>query len=222
MKVDARQQPKPSTGEPTVQSSNPHQLSAAARLRFTVFMGILTSLLVGGTVFSMWLTMQPALPRFSVSSASISAFNLSSSHHLSGNWDLVFSVRNPSRCLTAKYRTVHVSIFYGSSTTILANTTLPPFSLRYSMETSISARLAAFSNYINDDTAVAALGLEKDGVRGSIEFGVTLFSRVRFWAGGLLPTRPYHIRVWCPNVPFGFSSPPPQGDGSLRECEVHM
>lgn len=161
--------------------------------------------------------MCPGLPQFSVSSASISAFNLSSTHHLSGNWDLVFSVRNPNGHLTAKYRTVHVSIFYGSST-ILANTTLSPFSQGSSMETSISARLAAFSNYINDDTA--ALGLEKDCVRGSIEFGVRLFSRVRFWEG-YIPTLPYHIRVWCPHVPFGFSSPP-QGDGSLRECEVHM
>ncbi|XXG60851.1 hypothetical protein AAC387_Pa04g2661 [Persea americana] len=154
-----------------------------------------------GLVISFYLS----VPKFSVSSAFVSAFNLSSTHHLAADLDIEFSVLNPSKRWTAKYGTLDVLIMDGSTSTLLANTTLSPFSQISRTEASITVLLSVPSN---DDAA-------RDG---TIILGVTLLSWVRFELQGVT-TRSYHMRVSCPYIPVGFSSPQA---GVPWECEVNL
>lgn len=139
-----------------------------------------------------------SFPKFSVSSASVYPFNLSSTHHLTADLDIVFSVFNPSDEWTAKYGTLDVLIRDGSTCTDLANTTLSLFSQVHLNKTSITAHLSILSTYIDDAAA-------SDGI---IKLGVTLLSWVRFQFLGVT-TRSHRMMVSCPyvHVPVGFSSP---------------
>lgn len=149
-----------------------------------------------------------SVPAFSVSSASLSPFNLSSTHHLTADLDIVFSVFNPSDEWTAKYGTLDVLIMDGSTSTVLANTTLSPFSQVHLNKTSITAHLSILSTYIDDAAA-------SDGI---IKLGVRLLSWVKFEFLGV-KTRNYRMRVSCPYIRVGFSSP--QAEVPL-ECEVNL
>ncbi|XXG59658.1 hypothetical protein AAC387_Pa04g1705 [Persea americana] len=185
---------------------------SAARYYRVLFTMLVTASLLAAVGFSfiLCLALHPFLPKFSISSASVSPFNLSSTH-LTAKWDIVFSVRNPN-ILAAGYGSVNASIIYGS--TILANTFLFPFSEGKPKETSVTATL---SNYVNEDTAG---GLAADRAGGSIEFQVRLSSL--FLTGTSFCCRvSRHMEVWCGHVPIGFSN---QGAGSLsgapRGCDV--
>lgn len=239
---DAHQQHKPATGYPAAQPSYPHGPMATAYpypapppgpyypeqppfnprratfLRRLIAAAIAALIIIGAISFIIWLVLRPRLPKFSVSSASVTRFNLSSTQ-LTANWEIVFAVSNPNKKMTVEYDTFRASVIYGN--TGLAENTLSPFSQGKRNQTSFTARLAASSSYVEDSDARA---LSADRARGSIEFRVKLYSWVRFRTGAWR-TRSHLMRVLCRHVPIGFSSPQVAGgslSGAPRECDVDM
>lgn len=156
-------------------------------------------------------------PGFSISSASVSRFNLSSTN-LTADWDIVFSIRNPNKYHNIEYGTYHANVYYGSA--LLAKTTLSPFSQGKDKEIPVTISVAALSSHVKED---AALRLADDHAHGSIEFRVRLlFPGVSFLSRRRASDGPLLIKVWCVHVPVDFSSP--QGGGLLsgapRKCKV--
>ncbi|XXG65108.1 hypothetical protein AAC387_Pa05g2896 [Persea americana] len=156
-------------------------------------------------------------PSFSISSISVSRFNLSSTN-LTADWDIVFSVRNPNKHHNVEYGTFDANVYYGSA--LLAKTTLSPFSQGKHEEIPVTISVAALSSYVNED---AALRLAADHARGSIEFRVRLlFSAVSIRSHSRGDSGPLLIKVWCVHVPVDFSSPQGSGllSGAPRKCKV--
>lgn len=156
---------------------------------------------------------KPRLPQFSVSSASVSSFNLSSSN-LTAVWDVVFSIRNPNKKTSLRYLNADASIVYRSS--ILSGAALLPFSQGENNETSLTSRLAAIQSYVADASYLAA-----DCSHGLVEVEVRLFSWLRFRHAGFYPNDRL-IRVRCSHVQVSFSSPqgPASPFGGPRNCTV--
>lgn len=242
--ADAHQQYKPATGYPAAQPSYPNGPTATAYpypqpapapapyypnpyppfnprrstfLRRAIAAAIAVLIIIGAVSFILWLVLRPRLPQFSVTSVSVTSFNLSSSS-LTANWDVVLSVRNPNKKMTVEYGSAEAAVTYDSKT--LASTTLSPFSQGKRNQTTVSARLAAAGSYVGEGTASQ---LTADRARGSVVFRVKLFAWVRFRSGAWR-TRSHFMRVWCRHVPVALSSAQSQGSlsGAPRECEVDL
>eukprot|EP00262_Sarcandra_glabra_P012713 TRINITY_DN3333_c0_g1_i1.p1 TRINITY_DN3333_c0_g1~~TRINITY_DN3333_c0_g1_i1.p1 ORF type:complete len:248 (+),score=-9.61 TRINITY_DN3333_c0_g1_i1:137-880(+) len=185
-------------------------------LRRLIFAAIVVFLLIGTVTFILWLVLRPHVPEFSIKSASVSSFNLSSSE-LAANWNIEISAVNPNKKLGISYDNVDASVLYGSDA--LARTMLPPFYQGKMNATTVTARLAVVSSYVQDEQARR---LVSERNTGSVGFNVRLRSWVRFRSGAWR-TRRHPMTVYCKNVKIGIST---AGNGTLvgitKGCQVDM
>ncbi|KAL5976495.1 hypothetical protein ACLOJK_020828 [Asimina triloba] len=196
----------------------PYDPRRAVLLRRLVAVVIAVLIIIGAITFIVWLVLRPHLPRFSVVAATLSNFNLSSSH-LTADWNISISARNPNSKMGVYYDRVEASIFYGRE--MLSSTSLDPFYQGKHNVTTIDAEFASVSEYVDGDVS---RGLTDDQSRhGFVKFHVRLIARVRFRAGAWR-TRQHIMRVFCDDVSLGFSS----GNGTStllgrsKDCEVDL
>ncbi|XXG43566.1 hypothetical protein AAC387_Pa01g3565 [Persea americana] len=130
------------------------------------------------------------VPNSSVSPASVSRFNLSSTHQLTADWDIVFSVPMTRDDKCVYYDTCDATVYYGS--TLLAKTTLSPFSHCDDNEMHVTVHLAAFPSDVKDKDEQS---LADDRALGSIEFRVRLLFSSVIWTHGCSSTHPQRLKV---------------------------
>ena len=193
----------------------------AFSLKRAVLAAIVSVIFIGlviGLIYVIFTLSRPDLgPGFSVSSASVSRFNLSSTHQLTADWDIVFSIPKSGDDQCVYYDTCDATVYYGS--TLLAKTTLSPFSQCDENEMQVTVHLAALSSDVKDKDAP---GLAANRALGSIEFRVRLLFSSVIWIDGWSRSRPQRLKVWCRHVPVEFSSPNTTGSlsGAPKECNV--
>ncbi|XP_008799698.2 NDR1/HIN1-like protein 10 [Phoenix dactylifera] len=191
-------------------------------LRRLLAVAIAFFLLIGLVILILWLVLRPRLPVFAVSSASVSAFNLSAPQQLlSSDFDLALSVSNPNHKMGIYYDRLVAAVLYGSDT--IAETNLPPFYQGKGNATTIRARLVAAAEYVDADVAK---GITADRGRGdgTVNFYVRVLALVRFRARAWR-TRWHVMRVYCDHVPVGFKNGTATV-GSLvappKQCQVNL
>ncbi|XP_008784106.2 NDR1/HIN1-like protein 10 [Phoenix dactylifera] len=179
-------------------------------------------LLMGLATLILWLVLRPRLPAFAVSSASVSAFNLSTSQQvLSSDFDLSLSVRNPNHKMGIYYDSVAAAVFYGSDA--ITETSLPPFYQGKGNATTVRARLVAAAAYVDADVA-KGISSDRGPGDGVVNFHVRVLAWVRFRAGAWR-TRRHVMRVYCDDVPIGFKNGTATVGslvGSPKQCEVDL
>ncbi|XP_043691529.1 NDR1/HIN1-like protein 10 [Telopea speciosissima] len=193
------------------------QRRRATFLRRLIIIAIALVVIIGCITFITWLVLRPRVPEFQLDSASVSSFNVSSSD-LTANWDLAFTVRNPNKKLIVFYDSFDGYVFYGRAQ--LAETSLPPFYQGKRNQTTVQAKFAAASTYVND---YVASSIAADRSQGAVSFNVRLVTWVRF-KSGLWRTRRHWMSVLCRNVRVSFSSNSRVGSlsGGSRECDVYL
>ncbi|XP_077240058.1 NDR1/HIN1-like protein 26 [Tasmannia lanceolata] len=188
-------------------------------LRRLITIAVSIFIIIIAITFIFWLILRPTLPDFSITSASVSPINTSSSSQLTANWDLTFSVRNPNKKMNIYYDQIDASVFYGSD--FISLTSLPPFYQSKENITTVRARLAADSAYIGDGVVSDIAG---ERSHGAVSFNFKVIAWVRFRSGAWR-TRKRILKVFCDDVKiayanataFGtlFATPP-------RQCEVDL
>ncbi|XP_077234428.1 NDR1/HIN1-like protein 10 [Tasmannia lanceolata] len=234
---------KPVTGYPAAQPTYPAaQPSATAypypaqapyyinyqtyppQQRNTFFRRLLISaialfIIIGGITFIIWLVLRPRLPDFSISSASVSPLNTSSSSQLTANWDLTFSVRNPNKKMNIYYDRIVASVVYGQD--VLSVTTLQPFYQAKRNLTTVRARMVVDSFYVGDKV-MRNIAAERS--LGAVNFNFRLVAWVRFRSGAWR-TRRHLMRVFCEDVKIAYSNATALGTlfgTGPRQCDVDL
>lgn len=197
-------------------SARPHAF--LRRRLFAIVVGVF--LVVGLATLILWLVLRPRLPAFALTSASVSAFNLSAPQQsLSSDFDLAFSVRNPNHKMGIYYDNVVAVVLYGFDH--ISDTSLPPFYQGKGNETTVRARLVAESDYV--DPSIAK-GLAADRGRGAVNFNIRVYSSVRFRAGAWR-TRWHMLRVYCDDVSIEFKNATATVGsmvGTPKQCDVNL
>ncbi|KDP29882.1 hypothetical protein JCGZ_19149 [Jatropha curcas] len=189
----------------------------ATLLRRIVAAVIVVTVIFFTILFICWLVIRPHRPEFHVTSFSVTNLNVStSSQRLSANWNARFQVYNPNKKMKISYDAIMSSVLY--KTEILAQTRIPPFKQDTKNQTTIDAAFAAVESYV-DGWVVNDINGEKS--HGAVEFNLRLVADVGFKVGGFRARRRL-LRVWCDNVPIGFSVNGGSGNltGGARECKV--
>ncbi|KAG9455040.1 hypothetical protein H6P81_007944 [Aristolochia fimbriata] len=190
-------------------------LRRATLLRRLVAGFIAACVIFGAVTLIIWLVLRPHVPDFSVTSVAVTPFNLSG-NQLTASWDLTFAVDNPNKKMNIYYDSLKASVFYDDE--LLAENALAPFYMETRNSTTLRARLAAVSGYV--DGAVAK-DMADDRGKGQLKFDVGVVAWVRFRAGDWW-TRRRILRVFCQGVPIAFSTPTAPGvlSGKPTECDV--
>ncbi|CAH9093699.1 unnamed protein product [Cuscuta epithymum] len=168
----------------------------------------------------LWVIFRPKVPEVRVDSLSVSDFNLSS-NFLSANWDLKFTVRNPTKRFSLYYDDIYASVYYGHSM-LLAWTSVAPFSQDSYSETPSKATFSAASTFV-DNWVVE--GINKSNP--NVEFDVLMLARVRFKAGSWR-ARGRYLRAYCRdlNVRLGNHTAHSLSSGNLvggpKQCQVRL
>ncbi|XP_043716635.1 NDR1/HIN1-like protein 10 [Telopea speciosissima] len=201
---------------PGPSSDNQRRRRCDTFLRSLTITIIVVIVIMGAISLIIWLIIRPRVPEFQLDSASVSYFNVSTSN-LTANWDLGFTIRNPNKKLSVYYDSFFVNMLYGRED--LAETSLPPFDQGTRNQTTLRAKFAAASTYVEDN---AAKSMAADRSLGAVNFNVKLVSWVRFKSGGWR-TKRHLMSVHC-RVRVSFSSNSRVGylsDGS-RGCDVYL
>ncbi|XP_072950687.1 NDR1/HIN1-like protein 10 [Typha angustifolia] len=193
-----------------------------AFLRRLLAFAVAFFLILGAATLLLWLILRPRLPQFSVSSASVSSFNLSSaSSLLSADFDLTLTARNPNKKLGVHYDSISARIFYRGDS--IAETYLPPFYQSKRNVSTVHARLVAMGEYVGAD-AVKGIESDRGNGNGVVRFQFRVFSWVVFNSGGWR-TRRHAMRVSCDDVSIGFNSSKAMAGsmtGAPKQCRVDM
>ncbi|RZR87609.1 hypothetical protein BHM03_00015060 [Ensete ventricosum] len=157
-------------------------------------------LIFGLVTLIIWLVLRPRLPQVTVSSATLSGFNLSTSQQLlSGDFDLNLTVHNPNSKMGIYYDHVAASVHYGSER--LSDTSLAPFYQAKGATTGLRSRLVAVGVYV-DSYVVNGINSDLGRGDGAVRFQVRVSAWVRFKPGAWR-TRWHIMRVYCDDVPIG-------------------
>ncbi|WOL15542.1 hypothetical protein Cni_G24323 [Canna indica] len=196
--------PQPHYYPPAYAAAPPPPRYNTTFLRRLLLVAVSFFILLGLIVLIIWLVLRPRLPEVSVSSFSISGFNLSASQpqspQLSGNFDLNLTVHNPNGKMGIYYDRVTAAVLYGSDT--LSETFLAPFYQWKGETTALPARLVAAGEYVDSDV-VKGINSERGRGDGAVSFHVRVLAWVRFRSGAWR-TRWHVLRIYCDNVPIGF------------------
>ncbi|KAM0947430.1 hypothetical protein DsansV1_C08g0086161 [Dioscorea sansibarensis] len=185
------------------------------------FLTIVVAAIVGTgvAIFITWLVLRPRLPIFSVSSASLSSFNLSSSQ-LSSDLSVSLSVRNPNHKMTIHYYDFRAQALYDFYT--ISDVALPPMDQRKGNVTEIQARLVAMGEFVGADVA-QRIDRERRTM-GTVGFQVRVLSLVRY-SSGVWWTRTNVLRVFCDDVRIKFANATENAgllDGTAKPCLVRL
>ncbi|KAJ0969660.1 hypothetical protein J5N97_022537 [Dioscorea zingiberensis] len=164
------------------------------------FLVIIVAIIVvtGAVLLISWIVLRPRLPIFSVASASLSSFNLSSSQ-LSSDLSISLSVRNPNHKMRIHYYDVQAELLYDFYT--ISGVALPPIDQGTRNVTEIKAMLVAVGEYVGVDVA-HSIDTERRST-GTVGFQVRVLAWVRFSSGAWW-TRRNVLRVFCDNVKIKF------------------
>ncbi|KAJ3703611.1 hypothetical protein LUZ61_007316 [Rhynchospora tenuis] len=210
--------PNPMSGSYAYPSRN------AMFLRRLVMISIAFLLAMGAVTFIIWLVLRPRLPVFSVSSASVSSFNIPTNTSVSLDLSLTFTVQNPNHKLGVQYSDVSTDISYRGE--LLADSNLSPFYQTKENSTQISAHLVVVGQYVSDDVT-KGIQSERGKDNGGVHFQVRFFSWVVFNSGAWR-TRRHVLRVYCDDVVVGISSSNSTSGnsgkllGSPKQCSVSV
>ncbi|XP_061338055.1 NDR1/HIN1-like protein 26 isoform X2 [Gastrolobium bilobum] len=129
-------------------------------------------------IFITSLVLEPELPAFRIDSASVTSLN-TTGPELTASFHITLVVTNPNRKLAISYDAVSASISYGEDG-VLDSTRLPPFLQKTRSETTLQVQFAVVNDFVGNSVAK---GISADRARGSVQFGVTLLSWIRFKSG---------------------------------------
>ncbi|URE38653.1 Late embryogenesis abundant protein [Musa troglodytarum] len=171
-----------------------------AFLRRLLSIAVALFLLFGLVTLIVWLVLRPRLPEFTVSSATVSGFNFSTSQQLlSADFDLNLTVHNPNSKMGIYYDHVTAVVLYDSDA--LVETSLAPFYQAKGAATALRARLVAVGMYV-DSNIVKGINSDRGRGDGAVHFQVRVSAWVRFKPGAW-KTRWHMMRVYCDDVPIG-------------------
>ncbi|XP_068658129.1 NDR1/HIN1-like protein 10 [Aristolochia californica] len=192
-----------------------HSLRRASLFRRLVAAFIAACVIFGAVTLIVWLVLRPRVPKFSVTAMSVTPFNLSRTQ-LTASWDVTLAVDNPNKKMNIYYDSLKASVFYDDE--LLAENALAPFFMEKRNSTTLTARLAAISGYVD---VSAAKDMTAERAEGQVKFDVGVIAGVRFRAGDWW-TRRRILRVFCEDVTIAFSSPTGPGVLSRKpaDCDV--
>ncbi|KAG6468665.1 hypothetical protein ZIOFF_073355 [Zingiber officinale] len=180
-------------------------------------------LVIFAITFILLFILRPRVPDFSVSSATVSSFNLSSPSDadpkMLSSFDIALSVSNPNKKNKFWYEALVVEVGYDGY--ILAATTLPPFDQENGNFTTLRATLVAAGDYVGTDVAT---GMSDDRASGDsmvfqvlVESGIWFKKRLWGTSGTTL------IRVYCGDIRIAFANKMARSGsmvGPAKKCQV--
>lgn len=205
-------------------NDRPAPSSCDAIYRRIIFSVVFSFLSIGAITFLLWLILRPRIPDFSVSSATVSSFNLSSPSdadpRMSSSFDIALSISNPNEKIKIWYGALAVAVGYDDY--ILAETTLPPFDQEKGNFTTLRATLEAAGDYVGTDVAT---GMSDDRASGdSMVFQVLVESwiwfKMRLWR-----TSGTMMRVHCRDIRIAFANKTASSGsmvGPAKKCQVKL
>ncbi|RRT50646.1 hypothetical protein B296_00025694 [Ensete ventricosum] len=181
-------------------------------------------LLVGFISFFLWLFLRPSVPVFIVSSATVSAFNLSSpsgpTPQLSSSFNLALNVSNPNKKMGVNYFHVAAAVAYEG--VILAETALSPFYQEGRASTTLQATLATRQEYVGLD---AARGISRDrATSGAVRFDVMVEAWVWFKTSAW-STSGSVMKVYCEGISISLINETVTSGsmaGPTEQCQVNI
>ncbi|URE40880.1 harpin-induced protein 1 domain containing protein [Musa troglodytarum] len=180
-------------------------------------------LLVGFISFFLWLFLRPSVPVFVVSSATVSAFNLSSSGptpQLSSSFDLALNVSNPNKKMGVNYFHVAAAVAYDG--VILAETALSPFYQEGRTSTTLQAPLETRQEHVGLDVAE---GISHDrATSGAVRFDVMVEAWVWFKTSAW-STSSSVMKVYCEGITISLINDTVTSGsmaGPTKQCQVNI
>ncbi|GMY26880.1 ndr1/hin1-like protein 10 [Fagus crenata] len=99
--------------------------SSRAFIRSFILAMMVAFIVMGVTIFIIWLVLRPRFPEFQVEFVSLTNFSASnSSSSIIGNWNFRFSVTNPNKKMSISYDVVQCLLFYKPK--FISETRIPP------------------------------------------------------------------------------------------------
>ncbi|GMY17831.1 ndr1/hin1-like protein 10 [Fagus crenata] len=99
--------------------------SSCAFIRSFILAMMVAFIMMGVTIFIVWLVLRPRFPEFQVESVSLTNFSASnSSSSITGKWNFRFSVTNPNKKMSISYDVVQCLLFYNPE--FISETRIPP------------------------------------------------------------------------------------------------
>ena len=201
----------------------PNRASSSRAFVHSFILAMMVAFIVMGvTIFIVWLVLRPRIPEFQVESVSLTNFSASnSSSSITGNWNFRFSVTNPNKKMSISYDVVQCLLFYKPE--FISETRIPPFYQNKRNHTFIDAVFSASSSYVDRSLLN---DINRDRARGTVSFNVKLLARVGFKASSWRARNRY-LRVWCEALPVAISTnSSTSGTGKLlggpRGCQVGL
>lgn len=157
----------------------------------------------GLAVLIFWLAVRPAPVEYTVDGASVRGFNITArGNALNATFDLTLRADNRrNRKVALYYDSFEVAVWYGEQ--VLAFTEAAPFFQPRRNATRIEAAPAAREAPLLPDVARY---MKQDRSAGELPVEVRVRARIRFKVG-VVKTRHYMLRVYCPQVIIKLSSP---------------
>ena len=99
--------------------------SSRAFVRSFILAMMVAFIVMGVTIFIVWLVLRPRIPEFQVESVSLTNFLASnSSSSITGNWNFRFSITNPNKKMSISYDVIQCLLFYNPE--FISETRIPP------------------------------------------------------------------------------------------------
>ncbi|RDY11281.1 NDR1/HIN1-like protein 6, partial [Mucuna pruriens] len=152
-------------------------------------------------VVILWVVIKPQLPSFQLNSAVVSSLSTTTDAELTAVFDVAVIVRNPNHDLHVSYKSVEVAAWFGHRS--IASASVEPFWQVAGSETPVRAR---FGVERKPFPRGVINGVGEQRGRGSVDFGVTMVARVKFWWGPIVRTRARSLTVEC--YPLNLVFPP--------------
>lgn len=147
------------------------------------------------------IVMKPQMPSFHLNSVTVTSLNTTTKGGLTATFDVAVSVTNPNSDLSVSYKSLEVTTWFGYQT--IASASVAPFWQKKNQnEIMVRARFGAVSKVFPRGVIN---GIVEQRARGSVDFGLTLVARVRFWWCGFFRTRVRHLKVECYPLHIVFS-----------------
>ncbi|XP_074556476.1 NDR1/HIN1-like protein 26 [Curcuma longa] len=205
-------------------NDRPAPSSCDAIYRRIIFSIVVAFLSVGAVTFLLWLILRPRAPDFSVSSATVSSFNLSTPSdadpQMSSSFDIALSISNPNKKIKIWYEALAVAVGYDDY--ILAETTLPPFDQENGNFTMLRATLEAAGEHVGTDVATGMSDdrASSDGMAFQVMVESWIWFKARLWrtSGSLM-------RVYCEDIKIAFANKTASSGsmvGPAKKCQVKL
>ncbi|KAK7392677.1 hypothetical protein VNO78_21121 [Psophocarpus tetragonolobus] len=152
----------------------------------------LVVILLAIDLYVLYMIIRPRFPSMHVSSATVSSLSITQNEELTATFDVTVVILNPNTNLSLSYNRLGMAVLFGPRT--VATATVRAFSQQAGTETTVRTRFTV-TRKLFPGGVVRAMAEQR--ARGSVDFGLTVETRVKFWWRGFFHTRARSFTFEC-------------------------